>query len=153
MKNVVVTGPRSGCLSIPITQLSPHPRSGSLCTAATEATPGSDSTLATISWNLENTGTILSSVWSTVLDNLFELHHFSGLKLLDIRFPDVFADAYPGPAFAVGARVAYTVNWWILRTNQVPIALPSILTSARTRTQSTISYLPTHSAVPPPQSF
>jgi ribulose-bisphosphate carboxylase large chain len=57
--------------------------------------------LATISWNLENTGTILSTVWSTVLGNLFELHHFSGLKLLDIRFPDVFADAYPGPAFAV----------------------------------------------------
>ena len=55
-----------------------------------------------LSWNLENTGTILSSVWSTVLGNLFELHHFSAMKLLDIVLPEAFADAYPGPAFGVG---------------------------------------------------
>jgi ribulose-bisphosphate carboxylase large chain len=55
----------------------------------------------TISWNLENTGTILSSVWSTVLGNLFELHHFSALRLLDLDLPDAFTEAYPGPAFAV----------------------------------------------------
>jgi len=55
----------------------------------------------TLSWNLENTGTILSSVWSTVLGNLFELHHFSALKLVDLILPDAFANAYPGPAFAV----------------------------------------------------
>lgn len=55
----------------------------------------------TLSWNLDNTGTILSSIWSTVLGNLFELHHFSALKLLDLVLPDDFADAYPGPAFGV----------------------------------------------------
>ena len=55
----------------------------------------------TLSWNLDNTGTILSSVWSTVLGNLFELHHFSAMKLLDLDFPEAFADAYPGPAFGV----------------------------------------------------
>lgn len=55
----------------------------------------------TISWNIENTGTILSSVWSTVLGNLFELRHFSGLKLLELDLPDAFANAYPGPAFAI----------------------------------------------------
>lgn len=55
----------------------------------------------TISWNLENTGTSLSTVWSTVLGNLFELHHFSGLKLKSLDLPDAFAAAYPGPAFGV----------------------------------------------------
>jgi ribulose-bisphosphate carboxylase large chain len=54
-----------------------------------------------LSWNIENTGTVLSSVWSTVLGNLFELHHFSAMKLIDLTLPDDFADAYPGPAFAV----------------------------------------------------
>ncbi|WP_324764570.1 ribulose-bisphosphate carboxylase large subunit family protein (plasmid) [Sinorhizobium meliloti] len=55
----------------------------------------------TLSWSLDNTGTILSSVWSTVLGNLFELHHFSAMKLLDLVLPDAFADAYPGPAFGI----------------------------------------------------
>ncbi|TPM40900.1 RuBisCO large subunit C-terminal-like domain-containing protein [Mesorhizobium sp. B2-3-4] len=54
-----------------------------------------------LSWNIENTGTVLASVWSTVLGNLFELHHFSAMRLLDVSFPDVFTEAYPGPAFAV----------------------------------------------------
>ena len=54
-----------------------------------------------LSWNLANTGTILPSVMSTVLGNLFELHHFSAMKLLDLVLPDEFADAYPGPAFGI----------------------------------------------------
>lgn len=54
-----------------------------------------------LSWNIENTGTVLSSVWSTVLGNLFELHHFSAMKLLDLVMPDEFADAYSGPAFGI----------------------------------------------------
>jgi ribulose-bisphosphate carboxylase large chain len=54
-----------------------------------------------LSWNLENTGTVLSSVWSTVLGNLFELHHFSAMKLLDLVLPDDFADAYVGPGFGI----------------------------------------------------
>lgn len=54
-----------------------------------------------LSWNIENTGRVLSSVWSTVLGNLFELHHFSAMKLIDLTLPDDFADAYPGPAFAI----------------------------------------------------
>lgn len=69
-----------------------------------QGTDGRNATRAahvTISWNIENTGTILASVWSTVLGNLFELRHFSGLRLLELHLPDAFADAYPGPAFAV----------------------------------------------------
>ena len=54
-----------------------------------------------LSWNIENTGAILSTVWSTVLGNLFELHHFSAMKLLDLKLPDAFVAAYPGPAFAI----------------------------------------------------
>lgn len=55
----------------------------------------------TISWGFENTGSTLATLWSTVLGNLFELHHFSALKLLQLELPDVFTEAYPGPAFAV----------------------------------------------------
>ena len=55
----------------------------------------------TISWSLENTGTVLATLWSTVLGNLFELQHFSALKLLTLELPDAFANAYPGPRFAV----------------------------------------------------
>lgn len=54
-----------------------------------------------LSWSLENTGTVLSTVWSTVLGNLFELHHFSAMKLLKLTLPEEFADAYPGPAHGV----------------------------------------------------
>jgi len=57
--------------------------------------------LATISWPLENTGPSLPAVWSTVLGNLFELHHFSAARLLDIRFPAAFAEAYRGPGFGI----------------------------------------------------
>ena len=55
----------------------------------------------TVSWDLANTGTILATLWSTVLGNLFELHHFSALRLLTLDLPDAFADAYPGPRFGV----------------------------------------------------
>ena len=54
-----------------------------------------------LSWNLENTGTSLPTVWSTVAGNLFELHHFSAMKLENLILPEEFADAYPGPAFAI----------------------------------------------------
>jgi ribulose-bisphosphate carboxylase large chain len=38
---------------------------------------------------------------AAVAGNLFELKQFSGLRLLDVRLPTAFADAYPGPAFGV----------------------------------------------------
>jgi ribulose-bisphosphate carboxylase large chain len=38
---------------------------------------------------------------ATVAGNLFELKQLSGLRLLDLRLPDVFAAAYPGPCFGV----------------------------------------------------
>jgi ribulose-bisphosphate carboxylase large chain len=56
---------------------------------------------ATLSWPVDNVGPSLPNLVATVAGNLFELKQFSGLRILDMRLPDVFADAYPGPKFSV----------------------------------------------------
>ena len=56
----------------------------------------------TVSWSLENMGTNLPTLVSTVLGNLSELRELSGLRLLDIELPPAFADAHPGPKFGIG---------------------------------------------------
>jgi ribulose-bisphosphate carboxylase large chain len=56
---------------------------------------------ATLSWPLENIGPSLPNLMAAVAGNLFELEQFSGLRILDIRLPDAFARAYPGPKFGV----------------------------------------------------
>lgn len=53
----------------------------------------------TLSWPLENMGTSLTNVLATVAGNLFELADISALRLLDVEFPDVFSQVYPGPEF------------------------------------------------------
>ncbi|MGH1482266.1 MAG: ribulose-bisphosphate carboxylase large subunit family protein [Geminicoccales bacterium] len=55
----------------------------------------------TLSWPLDNIGPDLLNLKATVAGNLFELQQFSGLRLLDIRLPDAFAEAYPGPQFGI----------------------------------------------------
>jgi len=55
----------------------------------------------TLSWPLANMGPSLPNLMATVAGNLFELKQFSGLRLLDLRLPQAFADAYPGPAFGI----------------------------------------------------
>jgi ribulose-bisphosphate carboxylase large chain len=57
--------------------------------------------LATLSWPLDNIGPSLPNLVATVAGNLFELKQFSGLKILDLRLPEAFASAYPGPAFSI----------------------------------------------------
>jgi ribulose 1,5-bisphosphate carboxylase large subunit-like protein len=54
-----------------------------------------------VSWSLENFGTNLPALVSTVQGNLYELSQFSGLKLLDLDFPASFAAAFRGPAFGI----------------------------------------------------
>ncbi|NBO01795.1 MAG: ribulose 1,5-bisphosphate carboxylase [Betaproteobacteria bacterium] len=54
-----------------------------------------------LSWPLENLGPCLPTLMSTVAGNLFELRQVSGLRLLDLKLPDAFVRAYPGPAFAM----------------------------------------------------
>ncbi|MBS7543845.1 ribulose-bisphosphate carboxylase large subunit family protein [Ancylobacter oerskovii] len=55
----------------------------------------------TLSWPIDNIGPSLPNLTATVAGNLFELKQFSGLRLLDIRLPAVFAEAYGGPKFGV----------------------------------------------------
>ena len=55
----------------------------------------------TLSWPLDNLGPSLPNLVATVAGNLFELKQLSGLRLLDLRLPAAFADAYPGPKFGV----------------------------------------------------
>ncbi len=55
----------------------------------------------TISWPLENMGTSLPNVLSTVAGNLFELAELSAVRLLDIDFPIEFYQVAPGPQFGI----------------------------------------------------
>ena len=55
----------------------------------------------TLSWPLANIGPDLLNLMATVSGNLFELAQFSGLRILDIRLPEDFAAAYPGPKFGI----------------------------------------------------
>jgi len=55
----------------------------------------------TLSWPLHNIGPDLLNLMATVSGNLFELKQFSGLRILDIRLPNAFAAAYPGPRFGI----------------------------------------------------
>lgn len=55
----------------------------------------------TLSWPLDTLGPSLPNLLATVAGNLFELKPVTGLRLLDIRLPDEFAAAYPGPRFGV----------------------------------------------------
>jgi len=55
----------------------------------------------TLSWPLDTLGPSLPNLLATVAGNLFELNPVTGLRLLDIRLPHEFANAYPGPRFGV----------------------------------------------------
>ena len=55
----------------------------------------------TVSWSLENVGTNLPTLLTTVLGNLSELRELSGLRLLDIELPPAFADDHLGPQFGI----------------------------------------------------
>jgi ribulose-bisphosphate carboxylase large chain len=51
----------------------------------------------TVSWSVENFGANLPTIVSTVEGNLYELRGFTGLKLLDLEFPDSLVTQYAGP--------------------------------------------------------
>ena len=55
----------------------------------------------TLSWPLATLGPSLPNLVATVAGNLFELKDVSGLRLLDIRLPAAFGEAYPGPRFGI----------------------------------------------------
>lgn len=78
----------------------------------------------TLSWPLDTIGPDLMNLMATVSGNLFELRQFSGLRLLDLRLPDAFADACPGPKFGIEGtrRLAGVANGPLIGT----IVKPSV---------------------------
>jgi ribulose-bisphosphate carboxylase large chain len=54
-----------------------------------------------ISWPVENMGHNLPALVSTVQGNLYELSQFSGLKLMELDFPESFIRQFVGPRFGV----------------------------------------------------
>ncbi|MBR0751047.1 ribulose-bisphosphate carboxylase large subunit family protein [Bradyrhizobium jicamae] len=65
----------------------------------------------TLSWPSDNIGASLPNLMATIAGNLWELRQLTGLRLLDLRLPRTFADAYPGPKFGVaGTRKLACVN-------------------------------------------
>lgn len=54
-----------------------------------------------VSWPMENVGTNLPTLVSTLQGNLYELSQLSGIKLLDFDVPSGFTTAFRGPAFGV----------------------------------------------------
>lgn len=61
-----------------------------------------------VSWSMENFGTNLPALVSTLQGNLYELAQFSGLKLMDFDVPPSFAAAFRGPAFGIPGCRALT---------------------------------------------
>lgn len=62
----------------------------------------------TLRWPLSNIGPSLPNLLATIAGNLFELRHVTGLKLLDIRLPNPFSQAYSGPRFGIEGTRALT---------------------------------------------
>ena len=61
--------------------------------------------LVTVSWSLDNFGTSLPTLLSTLAGNLFELAELSAIRLVDMQLPAAFATDHPGPQFgAPGTR-------------------------------------------------
>ncbi|MEP7362818.1 MAG: ribulose-bisphosphate carboxylase large subunit family protein [Acidobacteriota bacterium] len=76
------------------------------------ARPGGDSTPVwrraetILSWPIENMGPSLPNLLATVAGNLFELQQLSALRLLDVKLPSEFRDAYGGPQFGIAGTRA-----------------------------------------------
>jgi ribulose-bisphosphate carboxylase large chain len=54
-----------------------------------------------VSWSIENFGYNLPVIISTLQGNLYEIKQFTGLKLMDVEFPESFGTCYSGPAFGI----------------------------------------------------
>src|ERR1700677_4855365 len=54
-----------------------------------------------VSWAIENFGHNLPTLVSTVQGNLYELREFSGVKLVDLEFPESYVKAFTGPRFGI----------------------------------------------------
>ena len=77
-------------------------------TVSSPAIPGATSpngqyhrALVKVSWSIENFGYNLPVMVSTLQGNLYEIKQFTGLKLLDIQFPESYGTHFKGPEFGV----------------------------------------------------
>lgn len=68
---------------------------------AMPSTQGGQQATVVVSWSIENFGYNLPGVISTLQGNLYELRQLSGVKLLDVEFPESFGQRFRGPAFGV----------------------------------------------------
>lgn len=57
--------------------------------------------LVKVSWSVENFGYNLPVLISTLQGNLYELRQLTGLKLMDIDFPDSYIKHFDGPKFGI----------------------------------------------------
>ncbi|MEU1050383.1 RuBisCO large subunit C-terminal-like domain-containing protein [Streptomyces sp. NPDC005897] len=57
--------------------------------------------LAVVEFPMENIGTDLATLQTTIAGNLFELGELFACRVQDIELPDEFVAAHPGPAFGV----------------------------------------------------
>jgi ribulose-bisphosphate carboxylase large chain len=77
-------------------------------TVTTPAIPGATSpngqyhrALVKVSWSIDNFGYNLPVLVSTLQGNLYEIRQFTGLKLLDIQFPESYGTHFKGPEFGI----------------------------------------------------
>ncbi|RZT18261.1 ribulose-bisphosphate carboxylase large chain [Mycobacterium sp. BK558] len=57
--------------------------------------------LAVVEWPMENIGTDLATLQTTIAGNLFELQELFACRVLDLQLPADFIAAQPGPAFGL----------------------------------------------------
>lgn len=69
--------------------------------ASSGSTPQFQRAEIEVSWPFQNLGASLPNLYATVAGNLFELREFSGLRLLDMKLPPSYAEAYQGPQFGI----------------------------------------------------
>jgi ribulose-bisphosphate carboxylase large chain len=60
-----------------------------------------EAALATVDFPLENVGTDLATLQTAIAGNLFELGQLYACRLQDLRLPEEFVAAHPGPAFGI----------------------------------------------------
>ena len=64
-----------------------------------------------VSWSVENFGHNLPTLVSTLQGNLYEITQFTGLKLMDIHFPESYGKHFHGPRFGIdGCRKLTSVK-------------------------------------------
>ena len=59
-----------------------------------------------VEWPMENIGTDLATLQTTIAGNLFELQELFACRVVDLQLPADFIAAHAGPAFGIAARVS-----------------------------------------------